>query len=204
VAKVKYSKFVSPIGIAKFAWLNKPDDKFGKEEFKVRVVIEDNEANREWCEKVFEAGKAEAKKAGVKLKKAAKSPFNYPEDQDEDDYVAEEGKDHPKLDEDHQGAIFFEAKTQFQPGLIDSARQSLPDDVQIRGGDKIRVKIELNPYEGFGSGVSLRLKTAQLVEKNTSFSGGGADTDGFDDVEDGYVADQTSGDSEDGDEDEDF
>lgn len=203
MAKPKYTQFVTPAGIAKYTFLDKPQEPYqgkGDPSFKVRILIDDTAENRAWIDKVVETGLAEAKKNGVKLKKVFRNPFNFPEDQDEDDYIPEEGKDRPKLDEDHKGRIFVEFKSKFKPGLIDSARNTLPDDVKIYGGDNIRVKFELNPYEMQGSGLSLRLKVVQLIAKNTSFSGGGVNTDGFDDVEGGYVAEPGDDDEEGGNE----
>lgn len=186
--KFKYTRHVSPRGMFKYAWVNKPDSYQGKEQFKVTHLMEDTEEVRAWCDKVMESAIEEAKKAGVKLKRKPASPFVYPEDIDEDDFVPEEGKDKPKYDEDYRGKIFFTTKTNFKPGAIDAHRQSLPDDVRIMSGDEGRVRVENNPYEGFGSGVSLRFVTIQLLEKNNTFSGEGyVDTDGFED-EDGYVA----------------
>lgn len=199
--KFKYSRPVTPIGIAKFCWVDKPDtghDGKSNPKYKSRILIDDTEENRAWCEEMHQKALAEAKKAGVKIKKVHKTPFQYPEDQDEDDFIPAEGKDKPKLDEDHKGRIFFEAKTAFQPGLIDcsSPPQSLPEGARIMGGDKIRLKIEFNPYEGLGSGISFRLVTVQLIEKNSAFAGGGVDTDGFGEVDGGYTAPDT--DDEDG------
>ena len=203
--KFKFSEFVTPVGIAKYCWVVNPDSGFdgkGDPKFKLRLLIDDTTEAREWVERVISKGVEEAKAAGIKLKKVFKNPFQFPEDQDEDDYVPQDGKDKPKLDEDHQGRIFFEIKSGFKPGLIDSAREELPEDIKIMSGDKVRVKFVLNPYEGLGSGISLRLKVVQLIEKNTSYSGGGRpNTDGFDDI-DGYRAggggDSTEDDNEDG------
>lgn len=188
MAKFKFSRPVSPPGIAKFIYDTKPQAPYkqgDKEYFKVRVLLDDTEENRGWCNKVIEQAKTEAKKAGVKVKKNCKTPFQFPEDQDEDDYVPEEGKDRPKLDEDHQGRIFFEAKSTFPPGRIDAKKNSLTDETRIMGGDIVRVKVQYNPYEGLGSGISFYFVTIQLIEKNTSFTGGGVDDDGFDE-EDGF------------------
>lgn len=204
MAKAKYSKAVFGPGIAKLAFLDKPSEPFegkGDPKYKTRILLEDTPEIREKINEFHSAIEAEAKKAKVKLKKNYATKFNYPEDEDEDDFIPQDGKDRAKFDEDYRGKIWFESASKYKPGLIDSARQSLPEDVKIYNGDVIKVKVEGNPYDGFGSGISLRLKTVQLVEKNTSFSEG-PDTDGFDDIEDGYVADQTGGD-EDGD-DEDF
>jgi len=186
----RYKEFVFPAGMAKFTYLNEPQEAFegkGDPKFKTRCILEDTPEVRAFLDNVMDSVRAEAKKNGVKLKKVHKSPFEYPEDQDEDDFVPEDGKDKPKLDEDHVDKIYFDAKGKYKPGLIDSQRQSLPDDVKIMGGDVIRVKAEAMPYEGFGSGVTLRIKMVQLIEKNTSFSEGG-NTEGFDDEEGGYVA----------------
>lgn len=198
--KVKFTEFVSPPAIAKLAFVNKPSQPFegkGEPVYQITGLLEDTDEVRAWIDKVIETGLDEAKKAGVKLKKQFGNPFQYPEDQDEDDFVPEEGKDKPKLDEDYRGRIFFKAKSQYKPGLIDTARVELPEDVRIMGGDIVRIKFAVNPYDGFGGGISLRLKVVQLVEKKTSFSGGrGVNTDGFDDI-DGYVAQGSAGDDED-------
>lgn len=202
--KPKGKTAVTPKGLSKYAWLNKPDNGFdgkGDPTFKARILIEDTEENREWCDSVIAKGKESAKEQKIKLRKNFKTPFNFPEDQDEDDFVPEEGKDKPRLDEDHKDKIFFEVKSKFKPALIDAMKSELPEDVLIMSGDIVRAKFELVPYEGLGSGLSFRVKTVQLIEKNTAFSGGGADTDGFDEEEDGYVA-KTNDDDEDEDDDE--
>ncbi len=187
--KKKFPTLVTPLGIAKYAWLNKPDTKFSQKpegEFKVRILIEDNEQGRAFCDKVIEAGKAFAKETDVKLKKTFHSPFIFPEDVDEDDFLPEEGKEKPKYDEDYRGKIFFDAKSVFKPGLIDAKKVELPENVYPMPGDKIKVKIAVSPYDGLGSGIALKLNVVQLIEKNTSFSGK-PNTDGFDE-EDGYEA----------------
>jgi len=190
--KPKFQHPVSPIGIAKYCWVNNPDKGFdGKNEpkYKTRIVIEDTEENRAWVENVLKVAQVEAKANDIKLKKVFKSPFQFPEDQDEEDFIPQAGKERPKLDEDHRGRIYFDAKSSFKPGLIDSARKELPEDVKIMSGDKIKIKVEVLPYDGLGSGVSLRLKVVQLIEKNTTYSGSGKpNVEGFDDVEGGYTA----------------
>lgn len=200
--KVKFKEHVSPIGVAKMAFLDKPSAPYegkGDPQYKTRILLEDTKENREWIDGVIETALAEAKTAGVKMKKVWHNPFIMPEDVDEDDFEVQDGKTYPKYDEDHRGKIIFEAKSKYKPGLIDTARQSLPDDVKIYGDDTIRMKVQATPYlNGSNSGITLRLVTVQLIEKNANYSGGGApSTDGFDDV-DGYVA--PSGESE-GDED---
>ncbi len=185
-----YSAHVLPIGIAKFAYLDEPQPGFkptDKPKYKVRCLLDDTEEVRAKLEEIIETAKKEAKEDGLKLKKSLKNPIEYPEDQDEDDYIPEEGKEYARLDEDHKGRIFLEAKSSFPPLLIDAMRETLPESVKIMSGDKVRVKIEARPYDGLGGGVSLRLKAVQLVEKNTS-AGGYNYADGFDDIEGGYTA----------------
>lgn len=187
--KKKFPTLVTPRGTAKYAWLNKPDTKFSQKpegEYKVRILIEDNAESRAFCEKVIELAKAFAKESDIKLKKGFHVPFVFPEDVDEDDFIPEEGKDNPKFTEDYRGKIFFEAKSVFKPGLIDSKKNELPATVYPMSGDQIKIKIAIAPYDGLGSGVALKLNVVQLIEKNTSFSGK-PNTDGFDE-EDGYEA----------------
>jgi hypothetical protein len=186
--KIKFTSFVSAAGIAKYAWLDKPDPyqlEKGKTEFKLRILLDDNEETRAWVNKVLTTAKADAAKAGVKLKKVWHNPFKMPEDQDEDDYVPAEGKDKPRLDADHQGRIFFEAKTGFVPALLGLEKDekgnliALAENVRIMSGDRVKVKFTLNPYEGLGSGVSFRLNAVQLVKKASNFVAGTFAADEF-------------------------
>ncbi len=200
--KPVYSTYVSPEGIAQFCWLDKPDKGFdGKAtdpKFKVRVIIEDTPDNRAKIDAAIATGLAEAKRDGVKIKKVFGNPFKFPEDQDEDDFIPAPDKDKPKLSEEHRGMIFFDTKTSYKPGLIDTLRADLPEGVKIMSGDRVKIKAEVLPYEGFGGGLSLRLKVVQLIAKNTTFVRGKVNTDGFDDVKDGYVADRSDDDEDSG------
>ncbi len=200
-SKPKFKEYVSPVGKAKLAFLHKPSAPFKEGDtpkFKVTLLIEDTTEHRAWVDAVVATALEEAKKHGVKMKKVFHNPFILPEDVDEDNFIPQDGKDRPKYDEDYRGKIIFEAKTQYQPGLIDTAKQALTDDVKIYGGDMVRVKVEAQPYlNGSNSGITLRLITVQLVEKNTSYGGSrGPNTDGFDDI-DGYVAGGDASDDDD-------
>jgi hypothetical protein len=191
--KVKFSAPVSPVGIAQHAWINKPAAPYegkGEPQYKITLLLEDTKENRAWADGAIATALAEAKTAGIKIKKVFNNPFTYPEDVDEDDFVVDPETGKSKLDESYRGKIYFTAKSQYQPGMIDTAREPLAEDVRIMSGDEVRVKVTLNPYEGLGSGVSLRATTVQLVAKNTSFSGGPR-TDGFDDI-DGYQGNSSS------------
>jgi hypothetical protein len=193
----KFSTAISPVGIAKVAFLHNPSKPFegnGDPHYKTRALMEDTEENRAFCTGVIDTALAEAKANSIKIKKQFHNPFTFPEDVDEDDFIPDEGKERPKYDEDYRGKIFFEAKSYFPPSLIDSARQSLAEDVKVYNMDEIRVKIEAAPFvSGANTGITLRLKTVQLIKKNAVFSRG-PDIDGFDDIE-GYTGNDTSGDT---------
>lgn len=196
----QFKDWITPVGVAKMTFLDKPSAPYegkGDPQYKTRILLEDTPENRAWCAKVIATAEAEAKEHKVKLKKQFHNPFIYPEDVDEDDFVPEEGKQHPKYDEDHRDKIFFEAKSKFKPGLIDTLREALPDDVKIYGNDEIRMKFVAAPFvSGANTGITLRLLTVQLIEKKTSFGANrGPNTDGFDDI-DGYVAPVSEGDDE--------
>ena len=186
--KFKFSSFVTATGIAKYTWLDKPDPyqaEKGKTEYKLRILLDDNDETRAFVEKVLAKGLEEAKKSGTKLKKLWQNPIRLPEDQDEDDFIPAEGKDKPKLDEDHKGRIFFEAKTAFVPAQLSMKKDEkgnllpVPEGTKIMSGDKVKVKFTLNPYEGVGSGVSFRLNAVQLVQKNSNFNAGTFSADEF-------------------------
>lgn len=195
--RFKHSTFFLK-GMAKYAWLDKPDpyqmDK-GKEQYKLRMLLDDDDTMREQIALIMSTGIKEAKLASVKLKKVVANPFKFPEDMDEDDYVVQEGYEKPKLDEDHKDRIWVEVKTSFKPAMIGTAKnekgeyEALPDNVKIMSGDIVRIKVMVNPYEGFGGGISLRLVTAQLVKKSSNFTQG-ADTRGFDDFDDEDQSDE--------------
>ena len=192
MAKYKHSTHVSPVGEADMTWLDKPSPAYqagAKEYFKTRLLLDDTPENRAWVKKVYEKALEEAKEAGVKLKKVHNTFFVLPEDQDDEDFVVQEGRKYAKYPEHARGKIILDAKSTYKPSLIDTAKESLPEDVKIYGRDLIRIKVTVNPYvSGANNGISLYLNVVQLVEKKTSFSGGGsANLDGFDDIE-GYVA----------------
>lgn len=189
--KFKYSRLVSPIGLFDLTWAMKPSKKYKseEEEYKTNFIFDDTPENRKWCEDLMTKAVAEAKEAGVKLKKVYKSPFTFPEDLDEDDFLPSGDNDRPKYDPDiYQDKIFFTTKSRYQPGLIDRNREPLTEPMKIFGGDTGRVKVEINPYEGFGGGISLRWVTAQLIAKKEGFNRG-PDTEGFDEVGDEYPED---------------
>jgi hypothetical protein len=185
--KVKLPTMVTPPGIAQYAWLDKPDNGFdgkGADTYKCTVLVEDNEVTRAWCAEVSTQALAHAKEHKIPIKKKHHVPYILPEDIGEEDFEIAEGKEKPKYSEEFRGKIIIAAKSGYKPGLIDKAKEALPEGTKVMSGDTVRLKVALNPYEGLGSGISLRLAVVQLIKKSSSFQAGKVNTDGFDDESD--------------------
>lgn len=182
--KVPLPSVVSPVGVAAYAWVNKPDTKFAKPgengKYKITLVLDDTEDNRSFLSKIEAAAREIAPQMDpvVKMKRVlTHTPWSLPEDDDPSD---------EKLKEEFKGKIRLTANSDFKPGQIDSNRQGLPEDIFVMSGDHVRIKAMVKPFDGLGGGISLKLKTVQLINK--VHRAGGVDTSGFDDIDDGYVA----------------
>lgn len=204
--KKKLVSIVTPVGVARFPRLTKPDTKFKKDgEYSVGLVLSPEEAaplikaidaaDDAWFQECLsEATTPKAKKALKRLHK----PYA-----DETDAEGEE-----------TGNIVFKASRpasfkkddgtvlNFTVALFDSKGKPLPKSVDIWGGSKVKLNVELNPYNTqlAGVGVSLRLKAVQVIDL---VSGGErtADAYGFAAVEGGYEAEEATGVAEEEDED---
>jgi len=165
---------VSPVGTAAYSWLLKPDTAFGQNHFKVTLLLD----------KADDDAKAFVKKIEAEHKVAANG-HSTPSPVKDGNKSKAEG---------HDGHWLVTAKTKFQPKLVDTDRQSLPSSISPMSGDLIRLALAINPYDtGSSSGVSLRLRAVQLVEKRNE---GGNVGDVFDDIA-GFTADTTTADEED-------
>lgn len=187
--KFKLPTINTPPGFAVFAWLNEPDTKYNEAgEYKLTVSLEDTPAVRAMLERIESEARAAAPQMSppVKLKRVLSSvPWKLPEDDDPTD---------PDFREELRDRIRITAKSKFKPGFVDSKVQTLPEDVWPARGDKVSLKAYIKPYDGLGGGISLRLKTVQLIEKN--FRGGGVDAEGFEAYDEGYSASVEADDSE--------
>lgn len=156
---------VTPVGVAVFPHIDKPD--------------------------------TEGKYADNKRKTTVAWPKEGAENQaDIDEFVALVREAHkdvrgnlskcPIKDGDETGKDYFEGKwkmtfkSQYKVAAVDTKRKELPDDVQIRGGDLIRVACTIAPY-GDSEGVTGYLNAVQLVEKRAAGMGASAfdEIDGF-------------------------
>tara|TARA_R100000808_G_scaffold20974_1_gene45344 strand:+ start:408 stop:935 length:528 start_codon:yes stop_codon:yes gene_type:complete len=165
--KAKIETIVTPVGVASYSWLQKPDTAFNQNHYKVTLLLDkkDND-NKKFVKRLNDLHKEFAHG------KETKSPIK---DGDTD------GK------EGQEGMFVFTAKSQFPPKLIDTQRHELAGDKSPMSGDMIRVAMGLAPYDtGSNAGLSLRLKAVQLVDKRNK----GSDVSHvFDDI-DGFVSDE--------------
>lgn len=192
----KLQQITTPIGIAVYPWLNKPDTKFKEEgEYRISMVLgqDESEPLRAIADKAFADNIAAVKKElidkgeGAKAKQLKSGALPYAAQVDK-----ETG------DETGNYVFKFSMKAQFTskktgmvekmaPALFDSQGKPMTDT--IYGGSKVRISAAINPWytAALGAGVSFRLRGVQIIELVTS-SGGDASSMGFGAIEDGYVA----------------
>lgn len=195
--KQKYTKFVTPKGVAVFPRLNKPDTKFnpdGDWSTKLRMpVIEEvqdlmntieAEAEKQFNETV-EGFKKDGKAAQAKAVKKADLPFRMAVDAD--------GNETGEVEFSFKQKAVIKKKdgttTNVTPGLFDAKGKPFPRAKAIWGGSTIKVSASIVPYYVAGTkqaGVSLRLNGVQVLELVTG-TGGDAKSMGFGE-EEGYEA----------------
>lgn len=180
----KFERIVTPIGVAVYPHLTRPDTKFnpqGEYKTKLRVAFDDARELIERLEKIRD--EAYAQLDPVKRKKLKLAPVCETE-------LDEEGEE--------TGFVIFAAKMKAKvipadggkpweqrPKLWDAKNNELnPEDINIWGGSKIRLSCEVVPFEMQQAkqfGVTLRLKQVQIIEL---VEGGGSEspfstTDGY-------------------------
>jgi len=159
--------FTTPVGVAQYPWLSKPDTKFSEAgDYKVNLVLTKEKALPilKQINDVFLANlEEETKKAKGKEVKKANPPFA--------EELDEEGKATGNI------ILRFKSKAEYKPSLFDSKANSI-EDVNVWSGSEIKVNGSIAPYYTslIGAGVSLRLRAVQiinLVEGGRSASGYG-------------------------------
>lgn len=156
--------------------------KYATNKFKLEVRIpKGDEAGEAWLEKLR------------KLIKAAGGKNNPIKDGDE---YKGDNETRAATVKGHWTLTF---KSQHKPKVVDAHKQTLPKEVaEVMGGDIVRILYNAKEYDGMGGGLTLYLNAVQLVKKNA----GQANIDEFEDVEDGFTADDrgvTGGDEDDDD-----
>lgn len=182
--KPKLPRYVTPIGVAQYPHLTKPDTKFNPDgEYKVSLELDANAAQDivTFLDEQFAESVATAKKenAGKKIKEGD-VPYSVDEDS---------GK----------VTIRFKLKAKVTPkkgdafeqrvAIFDAKGKPITGEIKIGGGTKMKVSYELIPYYTAiaGAGVSLRVRAVQIIELVEYGSGAQAGSFGFGE-EDGYEA----------------
>lgn len=205
MARTKLPEFVTPKGIAKYPWLNRPDTKFNPNgDYKVTMRFTEDELDApikhpnedyngmslrelldEAAAKATESAKAEAKPAKRKTLKT-RAPYEEEVDDETGDptgYFVATFKLRAKV-EPKNGDAFTQA-----PKIFDAKRK--PTKVAIYGGSVLRVIFQMVPYymaKDNEAGVSLRLRGAQVIELGEATS----QYSSMLDEEDGYEAEEES------------
>lgn len=188
-----YVKMTSPLGIAVYPHLNKPDTRFNKfGEYRVRLALEESDPKTQaFLEKLREhydlAYENNLEEEGKKKLKKADLPYT----QEEDD----QGEPTGRIIVNFKCRAIIKTrkgdKFENKPSLRDSLNKKMDESVGIWGGSKVVVGFEIVPYytSMVGSGISLRLKAVQVKELVTS--GDSVDAFDFDVDEDGYQFDES-------------
>ena len=169
------SKITTPVGIAHYPYISKPDTKFNeKGEYKVALSIPKAEAKPiiETINAVLLDGMKKVKEAkpNAKIKKAP-LPF--------EDEVDEEGME--------TGNVRVKFKSKYKPQVFDSEGNVMAEH-NVWGGSELKVGGQAVFYSSpsIGCGVTLRLGGVQIIQYVEGSSG--ADSFGFGKEESGYVA----------------
>lgn len=162
MAKTKNPRYVTPAGIAGYAYLLKPDTKFNPDgEYKVKLQIAaGDDANKlvSFLDEQFELAvkKAKEENTGKKIKDAD-APYQVDEDTGN---VTVNFKLKAKVTPKNGDA--FEQR----PAVLDAKLKPIPANTKIGNGSKIKISYEVVPFFTalIGAGITLRLKAVQVLE----------------------------------------
>jgi len=169
----KQEKYIAltPVGVADYPYLNKPDTKFKPEgEYKVSLKLDDDHESRKLFDLISAVASKALDQATAAAKKAGKRP---PKEADLPIFETAEGYT-LKAKMKASGVVKATGQPFAQaPRLFDANNKPWNKDVQITSGSKIRLCIEIVPYSSptLGCGVTLRLKDAQILELGVGFGG---------------------------------
>lgn len=151
----------TPIGVAKWPHIAKPDNYKGEERYKVNLLLnpEDVPAFKKKLEEF-----AEANRGTITTKKPKLGSLKKEVDKEDNE----------------TGLYEISTKSRYKPIVKDSKNRKIEHEVRIGGGSKVRLCVEPIAYDG---GVSLRLHQVQVIDLVEYGTGGGPD---FDEVEGGY------------------
>lgn len=174
----KQLKFIvtTPVAEIGYAWLRKPDTAFNKEgDYKADFFLTPEEA-KEFCRMVESDPRAMVKGRAAKLKGTKV-----------DGMIKFKSKQHATIKVKKAGV---EEVVHIQPKLfyiVDGETVPYPDDAPAPfGGSKGEIEVEVIPFEGFGGGLSLRLRAIRLHEVVGGSTGGSAGA--WADTPEGYTS----------------
>lgn len=127
-----------PVGTLVFPKVNEPDDFRGKRTFKTRIKFDD----------------ANHRKVDAWLKKGAKE-LGHPEAK------------LPWYKDKKTGELTLKVASgeKYPPALLDAKGREVPRaKVQVGGGTRAKVDVNLSYYEGFGGGINLYMNFVQIIE----------------------------------------
>lgn len=136
----KKNILTTPIGVAVFPHLRKPDTFKGQDRYKIAVELTKAEAET-FKQKVLAVADAS------KLPKKPKLPFR-------------DGRD--------DSVMLVTAKSKYAPGVFDAHKNRIPANIDIAGGSKVRAVCEVYQYDEGVSLRLLQVQVAQLRERGMS------------------------------------
>ena len=183
--KKKFPRITTPIGTAQWPWLKEPDTKFDKDgvyRVNLRMTKEEGESTVKEITKILDSYvkqlKDDPQNKNIKI-----GPLPIKDVEDEDGVPTGEIEFKFKM----KAVVGSGAdKWEQRPAIFDSQKRPMSEN--IGGGSRMRIGAELIPYNSpaVGVGISLRLKTVQVIDL-VEF-GGGLDPDSWEfDKEDGFV-----------------
>lgn len=154
----KKQKLITPVGFAKWAWLNKPKqfkDERGnnKGEPKYQIEVYFDPANPEW--KAW-AGVLQSLINGLPIQKNS-----------EGEPVQKQKLFKKELDANDLPTgryyVTFKTNEKFKPSVFDKFGQEISDSVMIGNESSVRINYSTGVYSAFGGGVNLYLNAVQVI-----------------------------------------
>jgi len=194
----KNPKITSPAGVAVSCFIDKPSDKFktdGEYSVKLRLTKEDAAKIRPAIDAAVKQGMAEALNAKPKFKWEASSPLKVEENEDGEEtgfYLLTARRSAIRVDKKTK------AKTPVTIAVFDAspAPKRLNPPPKIGRGSVLKIAFNLGSWAVEGqkkAGASAYLDAVQVVKLEEYGSGGNAESYGFGGVDDGYTAEEASG-----------
>ena len=163
--KNKYTKIVTPIGIAQYPWLSSPDTKFSEVgDYKTNLILSKKGAQD--VISMIDTAREESVKLGAEKSNGKKVEQAYPPYYDE---VDDDGKPTGNviLKLKCKAKVTTKSGESFEnkPTLFDAKGKPMLN-VNVWGGSELKVSAELIQYftSMVGAGVSMRLRAAQIIK----------------------------------------